>query len=180
MNRNTIALLSVILFAGAALALAPQAAWAQDPCRDAAILWWDMGWAPFASPFGYLYGPVDPFSAEWAPWDCGCWRYGRYWEDGYGGWYYPQYDWRSSWRMERTRGAGPTAFRVIPMIPAQRLPGRPDPAEIRHAGIQPRGHTHQRGGVSRAPRSTSVPLSSSAAMPASPMGGSAATGNRKR
>lgn len=83
---------------------------------------WDWGYAPFASPFGYLDGPVDPYSAEWAPWDgfCFCWS-GDAWAMGYDGSYSSLY-WYTPWRYEggrrksKARGFDVAVLRPMPAV----------------------------------------------------------------
>lgn len=104
---------------GALGLLTPVPARAQDSCRDAAIYWWDLGWAPLTSAFAYLDGPVDPFSAEWSYLDCGFWGSWGYWEDGYGGWYYPRWDGRAYSQVWKAHRAKDPAFHIARFEPMQ-------------------------------------------------------------
>lgn len=123
MRKKAIGLLWGFALACACVALMPLPVGAQASCRDAAIYWWDLGWAPFTSAFSYLQGPVDPFSAEWSGSDCGCWWYGGYWDEGNGDWYYPRWEGRpytQVWRAHRTKDSTLRITRFEPFQMASR------------------------------------------------------------
>lgn len=137
MRRTLSGFLFGLAVMGAVGLLTPVPAIAQSSCRDAAIYWWDLGWAPLNSAFAYLDGPVDPFSAEWSYLDCGFWGSGGPWDEGYGGWYYPRWDGRAFSQVWKAHRAKDTAFRVARLEPMQ-LAGKNPTGQKRPAKATPR------------------------------------------
>jgi hypothetical protein len=116
MTKKTAISLSLLLLAGTLMMLVPSEILAQGPFSPRPYAFaWDWGVAPFDSPYGYLNGPVDPFSAEWAPWDVSYTDWASTaWALGYNGWDQDAW-WCNFLRLQNHRqpGSGSTGVHLL-------------------------------------------------------------------